>query len=125
MHVVFQTAVSCGESQLISIPPMHVVFQTAVRFGGSQLIRRETRVSNLGDFSPKNANLGTFGSREIFRGILKSIFKKWFNKILYMRFSGPKQNIPHYFKVIFRNYIYILGKISMLFEVTIGIVGEF
>jgi hypothetical protein len=50
---------------------MHVVLQTAVRCGGSQLIRRETRVANLGDFSPKNVNLGAFGNQENFRGILK------------------------------------------------------
>jgi hypothetical protein len=53
---------------------MHVVFQTAVRCGGSQLIRRETRVANLGDFSPKNANLGTFGNQKIFRAMLKFDF---------------------------------------------------
>jgi rRNA maturation protein Nop10 len=69
MHVVCQTAVSCGESQLISIPPKHVVCQTTGSCGGSQLIGRETRVANLGDFSPKNANLGNYRNREIFRGI--------------------------------------------------------
>jgi hypothetical protein len=53
---------------------MHVVFQTAVRCGGSQLIRRETRVTNLRYFSPKNANFVTFGNQEIFRGILKIKF---------------------------------------------------
>jgi hypothetical protein len=42
-----------------------------------------------------------------------------------MRFLGPKQNIPPYFKVIFKNYIYIFGKIVMLFEGIIGIVREF
>jgi hypothetical protein len=52
MHVLFQTAVSCGGSQLISIPTMHVVFQTAVRSGDSQLIGWKTRVANLGNFSP-------------------------------------------------------------------------
>jgi hypothetical protein len=53
MHFVFQTAVSCGASQLISIPPMDFVFQTAVRCGGSQLIEQGTRVANLGDFPLK------------------------------------------------------------------------
>jgi hypothetical protein len=71
-----QTAVSCGENQLISIPPMHVVFQTAVSCGGSQLIGWETRVASLGDFSPKNTNLGTYRNREILGklGILKINF---------------------------------------------------
>jgi hypothetical protein len=45
---------------------MHVVFQTAARCRRSQLIGRKTRVANIGDFSPKNANLGTFGNQEIF-----------------------------------------------------------
>jgi hypothetical protein len=72
--MLFQTAVSCRGSQLISIPPMHVVFQTAARCGGSQPIGRKTRVTNLGDFSPKNANLGTIGNQEIFSGILKIDF---------------------------------------------------
>jgi hypothetical protein len=71
IHLIFQTAVSCGESQRISIPPMHVLCQTAVSCGGSQLIGWETRVARLGDFSPKNANLGTFGNRELFMGVLK------------------------------------------------------
>jgi hypothetical protein len=62
----------------ISILPMHFVFQTAERCGGSQLIERGTRVANLKDFSPKNANLGSFGNQEIFRGILKISYKKWF-----------------------------------------------
>jgi hypothetical protein len=53
MHFVFQTAVSCGGSQLISIPPMHFVFQTALRCEGSQLIERGTMGAILGDFSPK------------------------------------------------------------------------
>jgi hypothetical protein len=56
---VFQTDEMWGGSQLISISPMHFVFQTAVRCEGSQLIERGTRVANLGDFSSKNANLGT------------------------------------------------------------------
>jgi hypothetical protein len=30
IHFVFQTAVSCGENQLISIPPMHVVSLYAI-----------------------------------------------------------------------------------------------
>jgi hypothetical protein len=76
MIVVCQTAVSCGENQLISIPPMHIVFQTAVSCGGNQLIGWETRVASLGDFSPKNANLGTYRNQEIFRGILKINFEK-------------------------------------------------
>jgi hypothetical protein len=38
IHFVFQTAVSCRESQLISIPPMHVVCLTAVSCGENQLI---------------------------------------------------------------------------------------
>jgi hypothetical protein len=63
---------------------MHVVFQTAVRKSADQ------------DFSPKNANLGTFGNHEIFRGILKIEFLKVV-LVKYMRFSGPKQNIPLYF----------------------------
>jgi hypothetical protein len=57
MIVVCQAAVSCGENQLISIPPMLVVFQTVVSCGGSQLIGWETRVASLREFSPKNANL--------------------------------------------------------------------
>jgi hypothetical protein len=32
------------------------------------------RVTSLGDFSPKNANLGTYRNREIFRGNLKINF---------------------------------------------------
>jgi hypothetical protein len=99
MHVVCQTAVSCGESQLISIPPMHVVCQssqTTVSCGGSQLIGQETRVANLGDFSHKNANLGPYRNQEIFSGILKINFKK---EVLMknLRCSGPKQNILPYF----------------------------
>jgi hypothetical protein len=42
-----------------AISQMHFVFQTAVSCGGSQLIERGTRVANLGDFSSKIANLGT------------------------------------------------------------------
>jgi hypothetical protein len=76
MHVVCQTAVSCGENQLISIHPMHVLFHNAVSCGGSQLIGWETRVASLGDFSPKNANLWTYRNKEIFRVILKINFKK-------------------------------------------------
>jgi hypothetical protein len=49
-------------------------FQTAVRCGGSQLIGRETRVANLGDFSPKYANLGTFGNQKICWEFLKNDF---------------------------------------------------
>jgi hypothetical protein len=45
--------VSCGGSQLISIPPMQFVFQTAIRCGGSQLMELGTRVANLGDFPLK------------------------------------------------------------------------
>jgi hypothetical protein len=71
MIVVCHTAVSCGENQLIFIPPMHVVLQTAVSCGGSQLIGWETRVTSLGDFSPKTANLGAYRNKEIFREILK------------------------------------------------------
>jgi hypothetical protein len=67
MHEVCQTAVSCGENQLISIPLMHVVCQTAVSCGGSQLIGWESRVTSLGDFSPKNANLETYMNQEVFR----------------------------------------------------------
>jgi hypothetical protein len=57
---------------------MHVICQTTVSCGGSKLIGWETRVANLGDFSPKNANLGTYRNQEIFRGSLKINFKKWF-----------------------------------------------
>jgi hypothetical protein len=75
---------------------MHVVCQTTVSCGGSQLIGRKTRVVNIGDFSPKNGNLGTFGYQEIFRGILKNNFLQVV-LMKNMRCSGPKQNIPPYF----------------------------
>jgi hypothetical protein len=38
----------------------------------------------------------TFGKQEIFRGILKIDFKIVVF-VKYMKFSGPKQNIPPYF----------------------------
>jgi hypothetical protein len=39
-----------------------------------------------------------------------------------MRCLGPEQNIPLYFKIVFRKKIFIFGKIVMLFE---GILGDF
>jgi hypothetical protein len=60
---------------------MHFAFQTAVRCGGSQLIQRETRVANLGDFSPKNANLRTLKvnwESGDFLGKFENYYKKWF-----------------------------------------------
>jgi hypothetical protein len=74
MHVLCQTAVSCGEDQLISILPIHFLFQTAVSCGEGQLIGQETRVANLGNFSPKNTNSRTYRNQEIFRGISKINF---------------------------------------------------
>jgi hypothetical protein len=55
---------------------MHVVCQTVVSCGGSQLIRQQSRVANLGDFSPKKRKF-----RESIRFLVefqKLIFKKWF-----------------------------------------------
>jgi hypothetical protein len=89
----FQTAVSCGEMQLISILLIHFVFQTAVSCGESRLIGWETRVASLGDFSPGNADLGTHRNQEIFRGILKINFKKGV-LMKNMRCLGPRLNIP-------------------------------
>jgi hypothetical protein len=72
---------------------MTVVFQTAVSCGGSQLIGWETRFASLGDLSPKNANVGTYRNQVIFRGILKFNFKK-VGLIKNMICLGPIQNIP-------------------------------
>jgi hypothetical protein len=42
-----------------------------------------------------------------------------------MRFLEPNKTFLPIFKVIFREYIYIFGKMLMLFEGIIGIIGEF
>jgi hypothetical protein len=93
--------------------------------------RVKIRVANLGDFSPKNANLGIFWPLEnygIFRGILKVSDNRAFS-VKYsknMRISASQNMFRHIFQVIYHKiYTHILRRICRIFWKFYVFLGNF